>query len=224
MGTPIAQASPDGETKWSQAGHAPSGFRACATASPIHLASRFVDHAQKRARGHIWGHLPTLGLHGDLSRGGSRTGRSRGCRKATSDGLARGLASHEFPFASRARVVVEPRQRHSSVVRREPIKVDIPASGLGVTRWTEVRSNTSLASTPPTESQADSERRAGATTSLSSLDSLPPLLTIEEVAAVLRTSRKGVYAMAERRQLPGITRIGRRLLPESWTDAPTIPR
>jgi excisionase family DNA binding protein len=108
-------------------------------------------------------------------------------------------------------------------VRKEPTKVDFPASGLGATRWTEVRSNTSLASTPPTEGQADSERRAGSTTSLSSLDALPPLLTIEEVAAVLRTSRKGVYAMAERKQLPGVTRIGRRLLVRrddllSWLD------
>ena len=41
---------------------------------------------------------------------------------------------------------------------------------------------------------------------------LPSLLTVDETAALLRTSRKGVYAMAERRLLPGVTRIGRRLL------------
>lgn len=41
---------------------------------------------------------------------------------------------------------------------------------------------------------------------------LPLLLTIEEVADLLRTSRKAVYAMAQRRQLPGVLRIGRRLL------------
>jgi excisionase family DNA binding protein len=51
----------------------------------------------------------------------------------------------------------------------------------------------------------------------------PPLLTASEVAAVLRTSRKAVYAMAERAQLPGVTRIGRRLLVRrddllSWLD------
>jgi excisionase family DNA binding protein len=40
----------------------------------------------------------------------------------------------------------------------------------------------------------------------------PPLLTASEVAVALRTSRKAVYAMAERAQLPGVTRIGRRLL------------
>jgi excisionase family DNA binding protein len=99
-------------------------------------------------------------------------------------------------------------------VKKEPIAVDFPAIAPFATRWKEVRSNTSLASTPATESQADrdKERRAGSTTSPSSLDALPPLLTIEEVAAVLRTSRKGIYAMAERRQLPGLTRIGRRLL------------
>lgn len=37
-------------------------------------------------------------------------------------------------------------------------------------------------------------------------------LTVPEVATLLRTSRKAVYAMAERRQLPGVRRLGRRLL------------
>ena len=41
---------------------------------------------------------------------------------------------------------------------------------------------------------------------------LPMLLTVDEVAQALRTSRKAVYVMAERGQLPGVTRIGRRLL------------
>jgi excisionase family DNA binding protein len=41
---------------------------------------------------------------------------------------------------------------------------------------------------------------------------LPALLTPNEVAASLRTSRKAVYAMIERGQLPGIVRIGRRVL------------
>ena len=38
------------------------------------------------------------------------------------------------------------------------------------------------------------------------------LLTPYEVANLLRTSRKAIYAMAERDALPGITRIGRRVL------------
>jgi excisionase family DNA binding protein len=43
----------------------------------------------------------------------------------------------------------------------------------------------------------------------------PVLLTAEEVAQLLRTSRKAVYQLAERAQLPGVTRIGRRLLVRS---------
>ena len=38
------------------------------------------------------------------------------------------------------------------------------------------------------------------------------LMTVTEVADLLRTSRKAVYAMVARGQLPGVTRIGRRIL------------
>ena len=41
---------------------------------------------------------------------------------------------------------------------------------------------------------------------------VPVLLTADETADLLRTSRKAVYAMVERGQLPGVTRIGRRVL------------
>jgi excisionase family DNA binding protein len=41
---------------------------------------------------------------------------------------------------------------------------------------------------------------------------VPTLLTTAETAALLRTSNKGIYAMVERGQLPGVTRIGRRML------------
>ena len=45
-----------------------------------------------------------------------------------------------------------------------------------------------------------------------SAQSLPLLLTVDEAASLLRTSRRAVYAMLERGQLPGVTRIGRRVL------------
>ena len=38
------------------------------------------------------------------------------------------------------------------------------------------------------------------------------LLTVSEVAQLLRTTRSGIYQMVARGQLPGIIRIGRRLL------------
>ena len=39
----------------------------------------------------------------------------------------------------------------------------------------------------------------------------PLLLTPDEVASLLRTSRKAIYCMTDRGQLPGVIRIGRRL-------------
>ncbi len=41
---------------------------------------------------------------------------------------------------------------------------------------------------------------------------MPVLLTTTEVAELLRTSRKAIYAMVERRQLPGVVRLRRRVL------------
>lgn len=40
----------------------------------------------------------------------------------------------------------------------------------------------------------------------------PVMLTPAEVAELLRTSRKAIYTMIERAQLPGVVRIGRRVL------------
>jgi excisionase family DNA binding protein len=38
------------------------------------------------------------------------------------------------------------------------------------------------------------------------------LLTVAETASLLRTTRKGIYAMVERHQISGVIRIGRRVL------------
>ena len=40
----------------------------------------------------------------------------------------------------------------------------------------------------------------------------PMFLTPDEVAVLLRTTRKTIYVMAERGLLPGVTRVGRRVL------------
>ncbi len=41
---------------------------------------------------------------------------------------------------------------------------------------------------------------------------LPLLLQVDEVAALLRTTRAAVYALVSRRQVPGVIRLGRRVL------------
>jgi len=43
-------------------------------------------------------------------------------------------------------------------------------------------------------------------------DNWPVLLTVPEAAQLLRTTARGVYAMVECRQVPGVVRIGRRVL------------
>ena len=40
---------------------------------------------------------------------------------------------------------------------------------------------------------------------------LPYLLRAEEVASLLRVTRKAVYCMVDRGELPGVTKIGRRM-------------
>ena len=42
-------------------------------------------------------------------------------------------------------------------------------------------------------------------------ENLPALMTVEETAAHLRKSEKAIYQMVGRAQLPGVTRIGRRV-------------
>lgn len=59
-------------------------------------------------------------------------------------------------------------------------------------------------------------------------DSLPILLNADETACLLRTTRTAVYAMAARGALPGVTRLGRRLLVRSadlldWLDQKRAP-
>ena len=43
-------------------------------------------------------------------------------------------------------------------------------------------------------------------------DGLPIFLRPEEAADLLRTTRKAIYVMVERRQLPGVRKIGKRIL------------
>ena len=58
---------------------------------------------------------------------------------------------------------------------------------------------------------------------MNQLHNLPVLLTVDDAAQLLRTTRKAVYVMIERGLLPGVTRLGRRVLVRSdrlleWLD------
>jgi excisionase family DNA binding protein len=68
------------------------------------------------------------------------------------------------------------------------------------------------------EHSSDRRRRA----------SLPVLLTVDEAASLLRTTRRAIYAMIARHQLPGVVRIRRRVLVRStdlldWLDQKRAP-
>jgi len=58
------------------------------------------------------------------------------------------------------------------------------------------------------------------------------LLTVDETAKLLRTTPKAIYTMIERNQLPGVVRLGRRVLVRSvdlrkhlglGSDQPKVP-
>ena len=57
---------------------------------------------------------------------------------------------------------------------------------------------------------------------------LPLLLTVDEAADLLRTTRRAIYAMIARRQLPGVVRVRRRVLLRSeallhWLEQKSAP-
>ena len=60
------------------------------------------------------------------------------------------------------------------------------------------------------------------------IGAMPMLLTVDDAADLLRTTRRAIYAMLERRQLPGVIRIRRRVLIRSaelleWLDQKRAP-
>lgn len=64
--------------------------------------------------------------------------------------------------------------------------------------------------TPPLKGGLSGVRPTGREVSVSA--GLPLLLTVPEAAEILRTTAVAVYAMVARAQLPGVTRLGRRVL------------
>jgi len=57
---------------------------------------------------------------------------------------------------------------------------------------------------------------------------VPVFINVDEAAELLRTTRRAIYAMVERRQLPGVVRLRRRVLFRSdvlldWLDQKRAP-
>jgi excisionase family DNA binding protein len=82
------------------------------------------------------------------------------------------------------------------------------ATSLARSEWRREVAHGSLCSVRATQQRSSGYGDTAMTTN----STLPLLLTPEECGQLLRTSRKAVYSMVERGQLPGVTRIGRRVL------------
>lgn len=63
---------------------------------------------------------------------------------------------------------------------------------------------------PDADQDPDGDQVSGVT--ITDLNNLPALLTVEETAGLLRTTTNAIYTMASRGKLPGAVHVGRRLL------------
>jgi excisionase family DNA binding protein len=70
-----------------------------------------------------------------------------------------------------------------------------------------VREERPTAATPPRPAVANDIARSPAAAP-ASVGALAPVLTVDEVAALLRVERKTVYAAIQRTEIPGVRRIG----------------
>ena len=77
--------------------------------------------------------------------------------------------------------------------------------------------NDSLNPTRPDGHAVTHRGQEPTTTAITSSDDLPIYLTPDEAASVLRTTRKAIYVRIERQQLPGVKRLGKRILIRSAT-------
>jgi excisionase family DNA binding protein len=85
-----------------------------------------------------------------------------------------------------------------------------------------------LESAPPPRSSTRRSVVRRQSERLDDVSAMPMMLTVDDAAKLLRTTRRAIYAMLERRQLPGVIRIRRRVLIRSaelleWLDQKRAP-
>jgi excisionase family DNA binding protein len=103
-----------------------------------------------------------------------------------------------------------------------------PTTGVRLRRLAVNEVEKALESAPPPRSRT---RRSVVRRQIERSDDvsvMPMLLTVDDAANLLRTTRRAIYAMLERRQLPGVIRIRRRVLIRSaelleWLDQKRAP-
>jgi excisionase family DNA binding protein len=114
-------------------------------------------------------------------------------------------ASHEGSLDARAVLAAEDRALISNRVEHEGDAIMRSAAAM-----TSGSSDSCVADAVPLEGPTARARSLAQAPPASAAE--PHFLTVDETAVLLRTTRKAVYALVERAEIPGVTRLGRRVL------------
>jgi hypothetical protein len=208
-----------------------------------HRSSPFRDVSRPVRAAAILGHLSRLSVHRAETRGSARRAPGSVALTVTTARRAPGAGRAEWStFAAHPWSLINDHRGHPAVSRglssrpfRRSARCAVPRGvGIGLADrlrmdQRNVREQQQDGGVPckPEASDAPTSRRRGGG-SIGTQDCsrvLPegcPLLTASELAFAMRTSRRAVSAMAERAQLSGVIRIGRRLVVRRGSRLPRL--